>query len=78
MVSLSRWADEIDDEDFELEPGTGVQQKENQVQGKQDYLRPKEGERIVTEVKVDPDTGRRCQIHRTFRLEKKLGKLTRS
>jgi len=42
------------------------------VSGKPDYLRPKEGERIVTEVKNDPDSGKKYQIHRTFRLEKKL------
>lgn len=71
MVSLSRWADEIDDDDFDLEPGT-VGQKENLVPGKADFLRPKEGERIVTEVKIDSE-GKKCQIHRTFRLEKKLG-----
>lgn len=73
MVSLSRWADEIDDEDFDIEPGTGGQK--DIVPGKADFLRPKEGERIVTEVKIDQETGKKCQIHRTFRLEKKLGEL---
>ncbi|CAL8069978.1 unnamed protein product [Orchesella dallaii] len=69
MVSLSRWADEIDDDDFIDDQPVA---KENLIPGKQDFLRPKEGERIVTEVKTDPESGKRYQIHRTFRLEKKL------
>jgi len=70
MATLSRWADEIDDDDFGLENEQPVSQKE--IGGKPDFLRPREGERIVTEVKADPDTGKKYQIHRTFRLEKKL------
>lgn len=73
MVSLSRWADEIDDEDFidndtPSYSSTAATQKDN-------FLRPKEGERIVTEVKIEPDTGKKVQVHRTFRLEKKFGEL---
>lgn len=60
----SRWADEIDDDEFtssvevkDKKPALGV---------------PKEDERIVTEIKTDPDTGKKVKIYRTFRLEKQL------
>jgi len=67
----SRWADEIDDDDFGFENEAPASKQEVKG-GKPDFLRPREGERIVTELKADPETGKKYQIHRTFRLEKKL------
>jgi translation initiation factor 3 subunit G len=58
----SRWADEIDDDEY----GTDIS-----VQPSQEVT-VKDGERIVAEIKVDPDTGKKTKIIRTFKLEKKF------
>lgn len=68
LKSSSRWADEIDEDEFV--PTTTVEVKEK----KQPLGVPKEDERIVTEIKTDPDTGKKVKVYRTFRLEKQLGK----
>ncbi len=59
----SNWADEIDDEDEIISAPQEVV-----VKG---------GERMVSEIVVDPDTGAKKKITRTFRLEKKLGMSSR-
>jgi len=56
----SRWADEIDDEDDQY------------ISAAPQEVLVKDGERMVTEVVVDPDTGRKKKIIRTFKLEKKF------
>jgi len=58
----SRWADEIDDEDDQF------------VAPPPQEVLVKDGERMVTEIVVDPDTGKKKRIIRTFKLEKKFGK----
>jgi len=55
----SRWADEIEDEDDQI------------IAPPQEIL-VKDGERMVTEIVVDPDTGKKKKIIRTFKLEKKF------
>ena len=62
---MSRWADEVDDEEY----GEGLS-----IPTQQEVI-VKDGERKVAEIKVDPDTGKKIKIVRTFRLEKKLGML---
>ncbi|CAG7729589.1 unnamed protein product [Allacma fusca] len=57
----SRWADEIDDDEY----GTEIAPTSQEVT-------IKDGERIVAEIKVDPDTGKKTKIIRTFKLEKKF------
>jgi len=56
----SNWADEIEDED------------ETVISAPQEIL-VKDGERLVSELVIDPETGKKKKIIRTFRLEKKLG-----
>nr|QBH74187.1 eukaryotic translation initiation factor 3 subunit G [Isotomurus palustris] len=63
-MQSSRWADEIEDEDYVPATPTAVQEVNKHI--------PKDDERIVTEIKVDPDSGKKMQIFRTFRLEKQL------
>jgi len=60
MVEPKTWADQIDDEDedIELPPHSEVITKD--------------GDRVVTEVRVDPDTGKRTKLIRTFKNEKRL------
>lgn len=70
LKSSSRWADEIDDDEFTPTTAT-VEVKEK----KQPIGVPKEDERIVTEIKIDPDSGKKSKIFRTFRLEKQLGRV---
>jgi len=55
----SRWADEIEDED-------------DQIIAPPQEVQVKDGERMVTEIVVDPDTGKKKKIIRTFKLEKKF------
>jgi len=62
QVMGSRWADEIDDEDYEIP--TSQQPVVHHA--------AKEGERVVTEIRVDPDTGKKQKVLRTFKIEKKL------
>jgi len=60
MNTVSRWADEIeDDEDEDLIP----EKKEIVTKG---------GERIVSEIRHDPDTGKKIKVTRTFKQEKKM------
>jgi len=59
----SRWADEVDDEDY---GGDMV------VIPTQQEVTTRDGERIVAEIRVDPETGKKTKISRTFKLEKKL------
>jgi len=56
----SRWADEIEDDEF----GGDYSESKDAV--------TKEGERMATEYRTDPDTGKKTKIIRTFKLEKKL------
>ena len=58
----SRWADEIDEEDEQHIP--------------QDIVL-KDGERMVAEITTDPESGKKKKITRTFKLEKKFGKIAR-
>jgi len=67
MKSSSRWADEIDEDEFG--PATTVEVKKEK---KQPIGVPKENERIDTVIKIDPETGKKSKIYRTFRLEKQL------
>jgi len=60
--AVPRWADEIDDED---DFGNDISIPSQEVT-------TKDGERSVSEIKVDPDTGKKTKIIRTFKLEKKL------
>jgi len=60
-LPTSRWADEIDDEDDIV--STPVAHAEIVL---------KEGERMVSEFVVDPETGKKKKITRTFKLEKKF------
>lgn len=65
----ARWADEIEDDDFAptiSEPKV----KETKVAPP----KPRDGERIVIEIKVDPESGKKTKIFKTFRLEKQLGR----
>jgi len=66
VIMTSRWADEIEDDDYTPTTPTVVQEVNKHI--------PKDDERIVTEIKIDPDSGKKMQIFRTFRLEKQLGK----
>jgi len=59
LTSTSRWADEIEDDE---EPTITLTAEPIS----------KDGERQVVEIVVDPDTGRKKKIIRTFRLEKKF------
>jgi len=62
MTETSRWADEVDDDDYGIDSSVPARQE----------VQLKEGERMVAEIKTDPDTGKKSKILRTFRLEKKL------
>jgi len=64
-MKSSRWADEIEDDDYVPTISESAKEKETK-------LIPKDGERIVTEIKIDPDSGKKTKIFRTFRLEKQL------
>jgi len=66
LKSSSRWADEIDEDDFSTPSVPEVKEK------KQPLGIPKEDEKIVTEIKIDPESGKKTKIYRTFRLEKQL------
>jgi len=68
IKSASRWADEIDDDEFGSSTTATVEVKEK----KQPLGVPKEDERIDTVIKIDPETGKKSKIYRTFRLEKQL------
>lgn len=57
-----RWADEVDDDDYGTDLSIPAQQE----------VVLKDGERIVAEIKVDPESGKKSKVVRTFRLEKKL------
>jgi len=57
----SRWADELDDDDDVV--GLPAAPAE---------IALKDGERLVAEIVVDPDSGKKKKITRTFKLEKKL------
>ncbi len=56
----SNWADEIEDEDDDI------------ISAPQEVI-VKDGERMVSEIIVDPDSGKKKKIIKTFKLEKKLG-----
>ena len=58
----SNWAAEMEDED-------------EHISSSPQEVVVKDGERMVSEIVVDPDTGKKKKIIRTFKLEKKLGKL---
>jgi len=60
---MSRWADEIDDEDYETTT-TAVPAREE--------VSAKDGEKVVVEIRVDPDTGKKQKVLKTLRTEKKL------
>lgn len=75
----SRWADEIDDDDFIVVPTTHEKEKPRKDRAQKDRFQEppvsKDGERIktVAEIITDPDTGKKSKITRTFRIERKLG-----
>lgn len=70
MKSSSRWADEIDEDEF----GPATTTVEVKKEKKQPLGIPKENERIDTVIKIDPESGKKSKIYRTFLLEKQLGK----
>jgi translation initiation factor 3 subunit G len=67
VKSASRWADEIDEDEFTPQDVVEVVKEKKQPIGV-----PKDNERIVTEIKDDSDTGKKVKIYKTFRLEKQL------
>jgi len=75
LQSSSRWADEIDDDDVfmpnKVTPTPGPPKVEAKKEKKEKPV-PKENERIDLVIKVDPQTGKKTEIYRTFRIEKQL------
>ena len=62
-AGIVSWADQIDEDEYGLEPIPPPAQEVT-----------KDGDRIVTEIRVDPDTGKKVKVIRTYRKEKKFGK----
>ncbi len=60
----SNWADEIEDDEEHV--------THHPLPAPQEVL-VKDGERRVSELVIDPESGKKKKIIRTFRLEKKLG-----
>jgi len=58
--TVSRWADEIEDDEDEV-----------LIPAKKEIV-TKAGERIVSEIRNDPDTGKKIKVTRTFKQEKKM------
>jgi len=79
--STSRWADEVDDDDFPPSPtpspvpppspGPSSGKKKVRKEKKSEPV-AQENERIDVVIKVDPVTGRKVKVTRTFRLEKQM------
>jgi len=64
-MASSRWADEIEEEEG-YTPTVEVKEK------KPPLGVARENEKVVIDSKVDPDTGKKFKVFRTFRLEKQL------
>lgn len=58
---MTTWAEEIEEDDLLPDYSSTPQE-----------ITTKDGERVVSEIKTDPDTGKKVKVMRTYRLEKKF------